>query len=392
MMTTLGGLKLNSKGITVDDNSLDSLDDLVNKLDDSSKSGKFFKWLLEFPGTRNDSPFRVSPSDEYVSKLAEQNNLALIRENFRINNNDPLSIARKAIYELVVNGQDDISLQQSSQLELESAKSLDENNAEILYYLAIASDFIGDKEGATNYYDLAEKSKRPTKSAILNIIDIQAQLGVSDNQRLLLLSEVIKMGDGTNEKNSLIVDKFNFCVDKRFYDEIDNLWEIIKEWKSFPDQVSSNNLLEKYITAKETQAYDLAKELNYNGAIELIKPTAIASLSMDEDSISSSVANLIEWENIENPPITIIEPDALWKYQDNGIDLGTDWIKPSFDDVEWKEGPGKFGYGGDGETTRLNWGNNRNDKFRTYYFRHKFTISESSNCLLYTSSEPTRPY
>ena len=47
-------------------------------------------------------------------------------------------------------------------------------------------------------------------------------------------------------------------------------------------------------------------------------------------------------------------------------------------DGNWKEGPGKFGYGGDGETTKLEWGGDRNNKVTTYYFRHSFNIDESS--------------
>ena len=74
----------------------------------------------------------------------------------------------------------------------------------------------------------------------------------------------------------------------------------------------------------------------------------------------------------------IIEPDAPWKYQDNGIDQGDNWRQSGFDDENWKEGSGKFGYGGDGETTKLEWGGDRSNKVTTYYFRHTFNIDESS--------------
>ena len=129
---------------------------------------------------------------------------------------------------------------------------------------------------------------------------------------------------------------------------------------------------------KEAQASELADQSKYERAMELLKPAAVASLAGKQDSISSSVANLIEWANIDNPPIIIVEPNAIWKYQDDGINQEDDWRQSGFNDENWKEGPGKFGYGGDGETTKLEWGGDRNNKVTTYYFRHSFNIDESS--------------
>ncbi len=378
MITTIGGLKLNSEGITVEDDSLDKLKLSVSKLDNSSPTGKFFNWLLEFPGTRSDSPFRDASSIEYTESLSRQNNLTLLQENLRINNDNPLAIARKAIYELIIYGENNSSVRESGLSELELARSLDKTNTEILYYSAIAFEYTGNMELATKYYELTTKAEPLSNAAILNIIDAQGKLSVSDQQRLNLFSKAISQSEIEPEKATLIIDKFNFCVDKRLYAEIDKLWNTIKDWEVLPTNISPSSLLEKYITAKETQASDLAKQSQYNKAIALLKPAAIASLTINEDSISSSVANLIEWKNIDNPPIVIVEPNATWKYQDNGIDQGKDWIKSSFDDANWKEGPGKFGYGGDGETTKLNWGDDRNDKVRTYYFRRTFNIDESS--------------
>ena len=57
---------------------------------------------------------------------------------------------------------------------------------------------------------------------------------------------------------------------------------------------------------------------------------------------------------------------------DDGSDQGNEWTKKIFDDSQWNEGP--VGYGGDGEATKLSYGPNRNDKVRTYYFRHKLTL------------------
>ena len=378
IITAIGGLKLNEQGITVEDDSLEQLKLSVSALERSSPTGKFFSWLLEFPGTRKSSPFRDASSAEYSESLSQQNNLILLQENLRINKNDPLAIARNAIYELVVKGENNASVTESSLSKLNVARSLDINNSEILYYSAIAFEYTGDMELATKYYELAAKAEPLRKASILNIINIQGQLGVSDQQRLILLSKAIEQADSESEKAALIMSKFKFCAQKRFYAEIDELWESIKEWEFFPNNISPNSVLEKYVTVKEAQASELADQSEYKRAIELLKPAAVASLAGKQDSISSSVANLIEWANIDNPPIVIVEPNAIWKYQDDGTNQEDDWRQSGFNDGNWKEGPGKFGYGGDGETTKLEWGGDRNNKVTTYYFRHSFNIDESS--------------
>jgi WD40 repeat protein len=378
IITALGGLKLNPDGITVEDNSLEELKVSVRKLENPSMTGKFFKWLLEFPGSRGDSPFRDPASKKYTDALSQQNNLILLQENLRLRREDALAITRNAIYELVINGENNPSVIESSLSELEKARSLNDENPEILYYSAIAFEYAGDIKLAASYYDLATKAEPLSNSAILNIIDAQNQLSVSNQQRLLLLSKAIDQSESESEKAALIIDKFNFCVGERFYNEIDELWAVIKDWDVLPTTISPKSVLEKYISVKEAQASELANQSEYKKAIELLKPAAIASLTTNQNSISSSVANLIEWENIDNQAVLIIEPDAPWKYQDNGVDQGDDWRQSNFDDRNWKEGSGKFGYGGDGETTKLSWGDDRNNKVTTYYFRHTFNIDESS--------------
>ncbi|MDA7931017.1 hypothetical protein N9B34_02105 [Akkermansiaceae bacterium] len=378
IITALGGLELNPEGIPIEDNSLEELNFLARKLDNSSLTGRFFKWLLEFPGNRGDSPFRDPASKKYTDALSQQNNLILLQENLRLRKEDALAITRNAIYELVINGENNSSVIKSSLSELETARSLNDGNPEILYYSAIAFEYAGDIKLAAKYYELAIKAEPLSNLVILNIIDAQDRLSVSDQQRLVLLSKAIDQSESESEKAALIIDKFNFCIGERFYTEIDKLWAIIKDWDSLPTTISPKSVLEKYISVKEAEASELANQSEYKKAIELLKPTAIASLVTNEDSISSAVANLIEWENIDNQAVIIIEPDAPWKYQDNGIDQGDNWRQSGFDDENWKEGSGKFGYGGDGETTKLEWGGDRNNKATTYYFRHTFNIDESS--------------
>ena len=58
----------------------------------------------------------------------------------------------------------------------------------------------------------------------------------------------------------------------------------------------------------------------------------------------------------------------VWKYDDRGLDQGTAWLAPDFDDSAWKSGPGQLGYGDGDEGTLLNPGS------LTVYFRKKLTL------------------
>ena len=90
IMTSLGGKKLNPDGIPVDDNSISEIKSSISKLGNKLKVDLFLKWLLEFPGTRSDSPFREDHSPEYLLNLIQQDNLVLLNEALRIQRNDPL--------------------------------------------------------------------------------------------------------------------------------------------------------------------------------------------------------------------------------------------------------------------------------------------------------------
>ena len=176
----------------------------------------------------------------------------------------------------------------------------------------------------------------------------------------------------------LIVERFNFSVEQGLYNLAKETWIIIKEWESAPEDINLEQLFNNYIQLVENEAMKFAETGDFDNAIALLKPAALASLVTSDNNISSSIANLIEWENQGTPPIKLVPSNAVWKYLDDGSDQGNEWPQKKFDDSQWPEGPGKFGYGGDGESTKLDFGPNRNRKVRTYYFRHKFNIEDLS--------------
>ncbi|HEX3628377.1 MAG TPA: GDSL-type esterase/lipase family protein [Verrucomicrobiae bacterium] len=64
---------------------------------------------------------------------------------------------------------------------------------------------------------------------------------------------------------------------------------------------------------------------------------------------------------------------SVWKYSDQGLDLGTNWLQPNFDDSAWSQGAGRLGYNIVGITSTMGYGNPTNENITTY-FRHSFVV------------------
>ena len=74
--------------------------------------------------------------------------------------------------------------------------------------------------------------------------------------------------------------------------------------------------------------------------------------------------------------ISILEKGTTWKYNDDGVDLGTDWRTNDYDDSAWKQGPAPLGYGGITGTdiaTTMN-----TDRANTSYLRGSFELEDAS--------------
>jgi lysophospholipase L1-like esterase len=65
---------------------------------------------------------------------------------------------------------------------------------------------------------------------------------------------------------------------------------------------------------------------------------------------------------------------SVWKYSDQGLDLGTNWSQPNFDDSAWSQGAGRLGYNVVGITTTVGYGTNSANKYITTYFRNRFVV------------------
>ena len=70
----------------------------------------------------------------------------------------------------------------------------------------------------------------------------------------------------------------------------------------------------------------------------------------------------------------LIPTGASWIYNDSGVDLGTAWRAPGYNDGSWPAGFAQLGYGDGDETTTLGFGGNTSNRYITYYFRHRFWV------------------
>ena len=73
---------------------------------------------------------------------------------------------------------------------------------------------------------------------------------------------------------------------------------------------------------------------------------------------------------------------SAWKYVDDGVNRYTQtppFYHPDYNEALWKTGSGRFGYGGDGESTAILFGPNAANKFPTTYFRREFTWDGQKN-------------
>ena len=76
---------------------------------------------------------------------------------------------------------------------------------------------------------------------------------------------------------------------------------------------------------------------------------------------------------------TLIGKESTWKYFDQGVYPGNDWLANTFDDTNWSNGQAQFGYGDGDETTVVSFGGDPNNKHISTYFRKTFIVNNTSD-------------
>jgi hypothetical protein len=75
----------------------------------------------------------------------------------------------------------------------------------------------------------------------------------------------------------------------------------------------------------------------------------------------------------------LLASNAVWKYHDQGVDLGVAWRAPAYNDSAWASGAAQLGYGDNDEVTLVSFGGINNDKHPTTYFRKSFVVTGNAS-------------
>jgi hypothetical protein len=124
------------------------------------------------------------------------------------------------------------------------------------------------------------------------------------------------------------------------------------------------------IAAATNSSYSLSATINDFGA--RFSVMVFNSLGTTNSREASLTVNL--------PPVIVTAFTNVWKYNQNGLDLGTAWRAPAYDDSAWPSGPGGLMVEDNTaitpyRNTTLSL-NSANGFVNTFYFRMHFTITD----------------
>ena len=108
-------------------------------------------------------------------------------------------------------------------------------------------------------------------------------------------------------------------------------------------------------------------------------PLATGLSAMANEWLFRIAAITVRTDRVVTP---FIAGGSNWKYSDQGLDLGTNWAQPQYDDSAWAEGPARLGYNTPGVVTTVSFGPNSANKYITTYFRRAFVVPAN---VLYTN-------
>ena len=374
IIKALGAKELNDDSQVVPTSNLNTKISLIDELESNTELTKFFKWNREFPSHRADSPFRPVSSDRYFEQLLSQNDFKLIDEASRIKPQSAIGYAKKAAFRLGATEYPNESTKDLALADIIKAVNLNPNSNEVLLYAATVYEYLGNTEESENLFSQATALDEIKLEELLSLISIQDILLISDINRRKILDNAISKAKSDNKlTQELVIKRFNSAVSSSNFVQALNDWNLIKEW------TETSTAFKTFLKAVENEADKLVENSKYEEAINLIKPSAVASITDTEnENISSILTKLVEWENRDDPPFTIINKDSSWDYLDDGTDPGAEWFEPWAPTLGWSKGKAKFGYGDDGENTTLSYGPDLTNKHIAYYFRHQFEIDEDS--------------
>lgn len=103
-------------------------------------------------------------------------------------------------------------------------------------------------------------------------------------------------------------------------------------------------------------------------------PNATGLSAIANEMMFRIAAITVRTDSVATP---FVPGGSVWKYSDQGLDLGTNWSQPGFDDSTWSQGAGRLGYNIVGITTTVGYGPDSTNKYITTYFRHAFVVPDN---------------
>ena len=103
----------------------------------------------------------------------------------------------------------------------------------------------------------------------------------------------------------------------------------------------------------------------------------VSAMAHDAQGQSSTLASVTVFVQAVSANPELIPSGSVWRYLDSGVDQGAGWIQPSFIDAGWSNGPAKFGFNNNGNSsiaTVLSYGSDSANKYPAYYFRRSFVV------------------
>jgi len=100
-------------------------------------------------------------------------------------------------------------------------------------------------------------------------------------------------------------------------------------------------------------------------------PNSLGFSVMAKEWLFRIAAMTVRTDQVVTP---FIGASSTWRYSDQGVDLGTNWAQPDYDDSGWSQGLGRLGYNAPGIATAISYGPNSTNKYITTYFRQTFVV------------------
>ncbi len=141
--------------------------------------------------------------------------------------------------------------------------------------------------------------------------------------------------------------------------------------KIFTNQNDVNLIAQSYFLLKGDPAT----------AVEIVATgTKVGSIVSFPEIAIDGTPLFLAWKNEPEYPVGTfpIAAQSIWKYNDSGANLGTDWRTNAYDDTAWLFGNGILGYGDPGQSTTVSYGTDANNKHITTYLRHIFEVEDAS--------------